>query len=140
MPTFGELLIKYTERAGISDAELARTTGVQRQTIFRWKEGLVARPRYREDVLRIAAKLRLTAEERDELLLAGGFPPENLGRCPRSPDEEGGVPDRGVARHGRRRAGEMPAVGAVAGPPAGAPHAGARGVFSIDLRRFCRNR
>lgn len=77
MPTFGELLIKYTERAGISDAELARTTGVQRQTIFRWKEGLVARPRYREDVLRIAAKLRLAPEERDELLLAGGFPPEN---------------------------------------------------------------
>ena len=77
MLTFGELLIKYTERAGISDAELARTTGVQRQTIFRWKEGLVARPRYREDVLRIAARLRLTPEERDELLLAAGFPPES---------------------------------------------------------------
>jgi tetratricopeptide (TPR) repeat protein/transcriptional regulator with XRE-family HTH domain len=76
MRTFAELLIEYTQRAGISDAELARTTGVQRQTIFRWKEGLVARPRYREDVIRIAAKLRLTAAERDEMLLAAGFPPE----------------------------------------------------------------
>jgi tetratricopeptide (TPR) repeat protein/transcriptional regulator with XRE-family HTH domain len=76
MRTFAELLIEYTQRAGISDAELARTTGVQRQTIFRWKEGLVARPRYREDVMRIAAKLRLSAAERDEMLLAAGFPPE----------------------------------------------------------------
>jgi tetratricopeptide (TPR) repeat protein len=36
----------------------------------------VARPRYREDVIRIAAKLRLSAAERDEMLLAAGFPPE----------------------------------------------------------------
>ncbi|MCS6828133.1 MAG: helix-turn-helix domain-containing protein [Caldilinea sp.] len=78
MSTFGELLKKYIERAGITDAELARSTGVQRQTIFRWKEGLTARPRYREDIVRIAAKLRLTPEERDELLLAAGFPPEHL--------------------------------------------------------------
>ena len=78
MSTFGELLTQYIERAGISDAELARSTGVQRQTIFRWKEGLTARPRHREDVVRIAAKLRLTPEERDALLLAAGFPPEHL--------------------------------------------------------------
>jgi len=78
MSTFGELLTQYIERAGISDAELARSTGVQRQTIFRWKEGSTARPRHREDVVRIAAKLRLTPEERDALLLAAGFPPEHL--------------------------------------------------------------
>uniref|UniRef100_A0A7C1FJG2 Helix-turn-helix domain-containing protein n=1 Tax=Caldilinea aerophila TaxID=133453 RepID=A0A7C1FJG2_9CHLR len=78
MSTFGELLTRYIERAGISDAELARSTGVQRQTIFRWKEGLTARPRHREDVVRITAKLRLTPEERDALLLAAGFPPEHL--------------------------------------------------------------
>ena len=77
MPTFGELLNQYIARAGITDAELARSTGVQRQTIFRWKEGLTARPRYREDVLRIAAKLRLSSAERDALLLAGGFSPDD---------------------------------------------------------------
>ncbi|HQY90325.1 hypothetical protein [Caldilinea sp.] len=77
MPTFGELLNQFIARAGITDAELARSTGVQRQTIFRWKEGVTARPRYREDVLRIAAKLRLSPAERDALLLAGGFSPDD---------------------------------------------------------------
>jgi tetratricopeptide (TPR) repeat protein/transcriptional regulator with XRE-family HTH domain len=76
MRTFADLLSEYMTRTGVSDAELARAIGVQRQTIFRWKEGLVARPRAAEDVLRCAAKLRLTAEERDRLLLAAGFPPE----------------------------------------------------------------
>ena len=75
MRTFAELLREYTARTGVSDAELARAVGVQRQTIFRWKEGLVARPRSAEDVLRLAGKLRLMPAERDELLLAAGFPP-----------------------------------------------------------------
>ncbi len=78
MRSFGELLVFFTDRAGISDTELARAIGVQRQTIFRWKEGQTARPRYREDVLRMADKLRLTPAERDELLLAGGFPPQEV--------------------------------------------------------------
>ena len=76
MRTFAEQLSEYMTRTGVSDAELARTIGVRRQTIFRWKEGLVAHPRSAEDVLRCATKLRLTPEERDRLLLAAGFPPE----------------------------------------------------------------
>ncbi len=76
MRTFAELLSEYTARTGISDAELARSTGVRRQTVFRWKEGLVKRPRHREDVLRCAQRLRLNPEERDALLVAAGFPPE----------------------------------------------------------------
>lgn len=75
-PTFGQLLSEQMQRAGISDSELARAIGVQRQTIFRWKEGLVMRPRERDDVLRIAQKLRLSEPERDQLLLAAGFAPE----------------------------------------------------------------
>lgn len=82
MRTFAELLTDYMERVGISDSELARALGVRRQTIFRWKEGLVEKPRYREDVLRVADKLRLAPVERDELLLAAGFPPE----CPIVPE------------------------------------------------------
>ena len=78
MPTFAELLTEYMRRTGISDSDLARTLGVRRQTIFRWKEGLVERPRHREDVLRCAERLRLTSEERDELLLAAGFSPQDL--------------------------------------------------------------
>lgn len=76
MATFSELLTEYTQRTGITDTELARSVGVRRQTIFRWKEGLVARPRNREDVLKCAQRLRLSPGERDELLLAAGFPPE----------------------------------------------------------------
>lgn len=75
MRTFAELLTEYMKRTGISDSELARTLGVSRQTIFRWKEGTVERPQHREDVLRCAARLRLTPQERDELLLAAGFSP-----------------------------------------------------------------
>lgn len=78
LPTFGQLLAEYMSRSGISDSELARNIGVRRQTIFRWKEGLVERPRSREDVLQCAKKLRLTDDERDRLLLAAGFPPEHL--------------------------------------------------------------
>jgi tetratricopeptide (TPR) repeat protein/transcriptional regulator with XRE-family HTH domain len=77
MRIFGQLLKEYMERTGISDAELARTLGVRRQTIFRWKEGVVARPRHVEDVRRCAKRLRLTPEERDMLLVSAGFPPEN---------------------------------------------------------------
>lgn len=76
MQSFAELLTEYMVRTGISDSELARTLGVRRQTIFRWKEGLVEKPRYREDILKVAGRLLLTAEERDKLLLAAGFPPE----------------------------------------------------------------
>ena len=75
MRTFAELLTGYIERAGISDSELARSIGVRRQTLFRWKDGQIQRPRYRDDVVRCAKRLRLTPEERDLLLIAAGFSP-----------------------------------------------------------------
>ena len=78
METFAELLTAYMARTGIGDAELARRIPVSRPTLIRWKEGVTARPRYREDVVRCAEILRLTAEETDELLLAAGFSPETV--------------------------------------------------------------
>ena len=77
MATFAQLLTEHIRRSGITDAELARTIGVRRQTIFRWKEGIVARPRHKDDVLRCAQRLRLTPQERDALLLAAGFPSDS---------------------------------------------------------------
>jgi tetratricopeptide (TPR) repeat protein/transcriptional regulator with XRE-family HTH domain len=77
MESFSELLSVFIKRIGVTDAELARRLGVSRQTIFRWREGLTQRPRHRPDVLEMAAKLRLTAHERDQLLLAAGFQPED---------------------------------------------------------------
>lgn len=76
MQAFGELLSDYMRRTGINDSELARTLGISRQTVFRWKQGQVARPRHRDDVLVCARRLRLSAQERDLLLLAAGFAPE----------------------------------------------------------------
>jgi transcriptional regulator with XRE-family HTH domain len=78
MKNFGQLLNDHVQQLGIADAELARAIGVSRQTIFRWREGLTGRPRRRQDVLAIAEKLRLTADERDTLLLAAGFRPEQV--------------------------------------------------------------
>src|SRR5262245_49715022 len=78
MEKFNQLLNQYIQQAGISDSELARTLGVSRQTVFRWREGQTGRPRHRDDILVIAQKLRLTPAERDTLLLAAGFPPEAL--------------------------------------------------------------
>ena len=75
MKSFGELLSEYINQTGVSDAELARRLGISRQTVFRWREGLTQRPRHRQDVLRMAEMLRLSQPERDQLLLAGGFPP-----------------------------------------------------------------
>ena len=77
MATFSELLTTYMTRTGIGDADLARRVGVNRLTLVRWKEGVTSRPRYREDVVKCAEVLRLTAEEGDELLLSAGFYPEN---------------------------------------------------------------
>ena len=73
MPDFGELLTSHISRSGISDSDLARRVGVSRATLIRWKEGLTARPRYREDVLRCAEELRLTPEERGRAVDRGGF-------------------------------------------------------------------
>ena len=77
MGTFAELLTTYMARTGIGDAELARRIGVSRLTLVRWKLGVTSRPRHRGDVARCADMLRLTPEERDELLLAAGFSPED---------------------------------------------------------------
>ena len=77
LATFSELLTAYMTRTGITDADLARRVGVNRLTLVRWKEGVTSRPRYREDVVKCAEVLRLTAEEGDELLLAAGFHPES---------------------------------------------------------------
>ncbi len=73
------------DRTGIGDAELARRIPVSRQTLVRWKEGTTTRPRYRQDVIRCAELLRLTDEERDELLLAAGFSPETVTPAAASP-------------------------------------------------------
>ena len=112
MSTFAELLTEYMARIGIGDAEMARRIGVSRLTLIRWKEGVTARPRYREDVLKCAELLRLTLSERDSLLLAAGFSPDaapavDETQSPEAPatpatvDETGERQNPSPARHSR---------------------------------------
>ena len=91
MQTFADLLTAYMDRTGIGDAELARRIPVSRPTLLRWKEGVTARPRYREDIVRCAEILRLTDDEADELLLAAGFSPETA-PAPTDPPESDRTP------------------------------------------------
>ena len=82
MPTFADLLSAHITRTGIGDADLARRIGVSRLTLIRWKEGVTSRPRYREDVVRCAELLRLTPEERNELLMSAEFLPDDPAPAP----------------------------------------------------------
>jgi len=93
LETFSELLTAHMARAGIGDSELARRIPVSRPTLIRWREGVTARPRYREDVSRCAEILRLTPEETDAFLSAAGFAPdaENFVRESESVDAENSV-------------------------------------------------
>ena len=93
MPTFSELLTDYMARTGIGEAELARRVQVSRLTVARWREGVTARPRYREDVLRCGEVLRLTAEETDAFLLAAGFAPESAPVPTETPPPDAAAPD-----------------------------------------------
>ncbi|HLF37604.1 MAG TPA: tetratricopeptide repeat protein, partial [Anaerolineales bacterium] len=106
MKSFGELLSEYINQTGVSDAELARRLGISRQTVFRWREGLTQRPRHRQDVLRMAEMLRLSQPERDQLLLAGGFPPVQ-------PQQAAGQPAEGskAAGSGEEMPGRPPPIG-----------------------------
>ena len=106
MKSFGELLSEYINQTGVSDAELARRLGISRQTVFRWREGLTQRPRRRQDVLRMAEMLRLSPPERDQLLLAGGFPPVQ-------PQQAAGQPAEGskAAGSGEEMPGRPPPIG-----------------------------
>ena len=78
-------------RAGIGDSELARRIPVSRPTLIRWREGVTARPRYREDVSRCAEILRLTPGETDAFLSAAGFAPDSENFVRESESVGGGI-------------------------------------------------
>jgi hypothetical protein len=59
---------------------------VRRLTVIRWKTGETKHPRHREDILRCAHVLRLSPQERDELLLSAGHRPEELAKDVSSAD------------------------------------------------------
>lgn len=84
MSSFSQLLSTYINRYGINIAELAKKAQIRRETLARWVNGEVSRPRQREDIVRCAEQLDLNPQERNQLLTAAGFlelslsPPPNL--------------------------------------------------------------
>ena len=77
MASYAELLRQLRERAGVSQRSLANELGISHTLLNRSETGtrLPASP---EEVQRIAAVLRLTADELDQLLAAAGFWPNAL--------------------------------------------------------------
>ncbi len=71
---FGDVLKEYVEQAGQSAGRLAKLTGIPRHTIVSWLEGRVKRPRNRQDIVKLAATLRLFKGEADRLLQAASHP------------------------------------------------------------------
>lgn len=73
-PLFADLLREYMQRMpyNCTPGLLAKLSEVPKGTIVNWLEGLVARPRRWQDVLRIAAALRLNEPDTNALLKAAG--------------------------------------------------------------------
>ncbi|MCS7246035.1 MAG: helix-turn-helix domain-containing protein [Thermomicrobium sp.] len=71
---FGELLKRYRESARLSQSRLAQRAGFDHSYVSRLESG--RRAPTREAIVRLAEALELTSAERDSLLAAAGFLPE----------------------------------------------------------------
>jgi formylglycine-generating enzyme required for sulfatase activity len=67
---FAGLLRAHIQASLYSYGQLARLSGVPKRTIVNWLDGTVKQPRNWQSVLRVAAALRVSREQVDELLAA----------------------------------------------------------------------
>ena len=72
---FAGLLRRYLEASLYSYGQLALLSGVPKRTIVNWLDGTVKNPRHWQSVVRVAAALRLSLAQTDELLVAISLPP-----------------------------------------------------------------
>ncbi|MPZ13964.1 MAG: helix-turn-helix domain-containing protein [Chloroflexi bacterium] len=75
---FARVLRRYRDRLGISRNQLAREVGVDASYLTRIEHGERHPPRLHV-VEALARRLRLSAADRDRLLIAAGFAPASLG-------------------------------------------------------------
>ncbi|MGH2411829.1 MAG: helix-turn-helix domain-containing protein [Chloroflexota bacterium] len=75
--TYGDVLRRFRERAGVSQRALAQAVGIS-HTLLNRSESEARIPPDAGEIRRVAAVLRLTADERDELLATAGFWPSAL--------------------------------------------------------------
>lgn len=73
--TFAELLDHFMGRREYSAGQLSALAHIPKRTIANWREGRVSRPRAWRDLVRVAAALRLSEREANELLEAATQPP-----------------------------------------------------------------
>ena len=78
-PTFGDLVKRYRQRAGLTQRQLADRAAPRLDFTYVSKiEGNKVPPPARDIVEGIARALRLSAEEREELITAAGRVPRDL--------------------------------------------------------------
>lgn len=71
---FTDLLEQYVNRVGYNTSQLARLSDLPHRTVANWLEGRVRKPRTREDLLKVAKALHLSASETTSLLKAADYP------------------------------------------------------------------
>ncbi|MDJ0756460.1 MAG: tetratricopeptide repeat protein [Ardenticatenaceae bacterium] len=69
---FGDVLHEYVGRMALTAGRLSKLTGISSSTIESWLEGRVRSPRNWQDIVTVAAALRLSENEATRLLLAAG--------------------------------------------------------------------
>ena len=72
---FATLLATFVSRHGYTPGQLARQSGVAKNTLVRWLQGQVRHPHAVEDLLQVAAALNLSISETNQLLRAARHPP-----------------------------------------------------------------
>jgi tetratricopeptide (TPR) repeat protein len=84
--SFSNLLKEHVIRTYYTPGQLSKLTGLPKATIVNWMEGRVNKPRYRADLLRLAAALHLDVAAATELLQSAGYP--SLSELLSFPDDE----------------------------------------------------
>lgn len=71
---FADILQRHLERGSYTPGRLSKLTGIPRATIINWLNRRVLRPRYWQDLLKVAQILELDRGQANELLQAAHFP------------------------------------------------------------------
>jgi formylglycine-generating enzyme required for sulfatase activity len=72
--TFDEVLRGFFQKNFIKPDQVAKSTGIPKDTILNWLKGRVKQPRSWQDVVKLAAALHLDEDQANELLASANYP------------------------------------------------------------------
>ncbi len=72
--TFAEVLRGFFHTSYSNPAQVARATGIPKDTLLNWVKDRVRQPRSWQDVVKVAGALHLEEDQADELLASAGYP------------------------------------------------------------------